>query len=245
MITEQFQASGPVRIVVHQGIGPVELVAAAVEGVDVRIDGPDADDYSVDFTADTLTIQAPPVVAKVFRKAGAAISGGTAVSIAAPVGSQLDIEVGSGAVDIRGEFGPGAVHTGAGNLDIEQVSADMRVETGAGNVTLSTVSAKARVHLGAGNTRVSELSGDLTVATGAGNLHVARAVRGSLAFESAAGSATIGVPAGTPTWTKLSTLMGHVNSSLPPVGEPPEGADHLELHIQTVTGNITLQPAIC
>ena len=34
-----------------------------------------------------------------------------------------------------------------------------------------------------------------------------------------------------------------VGSSLLPVGEPPEGADHLELHIQTVTGTITLRPA--
>jgi len=237
MIAEQYPTSGPIRIVIRHRVGPVELTASATETVEVRVDGPDADDYTVDFSAGILTVKAPPMADRWLRPRD------VAVTIAAPEGSQLDVESGAGSVNVHGAFGSSTLHTGAGNIAIDQVCADTTLETGAGRVRLGTVSAKTKLHLGAGNTDVDELSGDLTVASGAGALNVARALRGTLSFESAAGNVTIGVPAGTPTWTKLHTLMGHVDSSLPPVGEPPEGADHLELRIQTVTGNIALQPA--
>ena len=50
----------------------------------------------------------------------------------------------------------------------------------------------------------------------------------------------VGIPAGTPVWTDVSTVSGSIRSSLEGAGQPAEGEDHVELRAKTVSGDIVL-----
>jgi len=53
----------------------------------------------------------------------------------------------------------------------------------------------------------------------------------------------VGVPAGLPVWTDISTVSGEIRSSLTGAGEPEPGAEHLELRAKTVSGDVVLTQA--
>ena len=50
----------------------------------------------------------------------------------------------------------------------------------------------------------------------------------------------VGVPAGVPVWTDITTVSGSIRSSLEGAGQPAEGEDHVELRAKTVSGDIVL-----
>jgi hypothetical protein len=52
----------------------------------------------------------------------------------------------------------------------------------------------------------------------------------------------VGVPTGTPVWTDITTVSGRIHNALEGVGEPAEGADHVELRATTVSGDVVLVP---
>jgi hypothetical protein len=76
--------------------------------------------------------------------------------------------------------------------------------------------------------------------TGSGDLVVGTARRGKFSMKGASGDVRIGIPAGTPVWTDLSTVTGAIHSNLEGVGQPAEGADHVELRVKNVSGDIVL-----
>ena len=55
-----------------------------------------------------------------------------------------------------------------------------------------------------------------------------------------AGDVHVGVRAGVPVWTDISTVSGEIRSSLTGAGEPEPGAEHLELRAKTVSGDVTI-----
>jgi hypothetical protein len=50
----------------------------------------------------------------------------------------------------------------------------------------------------------------------------------------------VGIPAGTPVWTDISSLTGRIHSTLSGAGQPAEGQDHVEVRATTVSGNVSL-----
>ncbi len=76
--------------------------------------------------------------------------------------------------------------------------------------------------------------------TGSGDLAVTTARRGRMTAKCASGDVRIGVPAGVPVWTDISTVSGEIRSNLTGAGEPAAGADHVEVRAKTVSGDIVL-----
>jgi hypothetical protein len=274
MIMEQYDTVEPIGIVIRNTAGYIDVVASASDTTSVRVEGVDADAFTVDFTDGVLTVVAPEMSAnrRVFLGGLVVIQGrwnmgafdqtrDTMVTIAAPTGSTLDVKTGSGPVRVAGPFGESSIRGGSGDIAIEQVAApltlkvgsgDIAVErvlapctigTGSGGVRVGTLGAPVRTKVGSGNVTIDELSDELRATAGSGNLTIARARRGGVRYESASGNVTIGVEPGTPTWTELTSLTGHVRSDLPPVGEPEPGTDHLELRVRVGSGNIVLRQA--
>jgi hypothetical protein len=56
----------------------------------------------------------------------------------------------------------------------------------------------------------------------------------------ASGDVHIGVPAGVPVWTDISTVSGEIRSTLRGAGQPQDGADHVEVRAKVVSGDIVL-----
>lgn len=169
-----------------------------------------------------------------------------------------EVKSGSGDVRLADLAGPSLVETGSGNIDITVANAELRIKsgsgdvkvghaegavaasTGSGSVQIGTNNGPVAVKTGSGDFRVIDANSDVSLATGSGDLVVGTAHRGKFTVKGASGDVRIGIPAGTPVWTDISTLSGSIHSNLEGVGQPAEGADHVELRAKTASGDIVL-----
>lgn len=169
------------------------------------------------------------------------------------------LKSGSGDLEVDGTVETAAVETGSGDLSLRECEGHLKVKSGSGDVLLGTVSGDSSISTGSGDvqieaghgaTNVKTGSGDLKVtdadadvllSTGSGDLSIDTARRGRITLKSASGDARIGILVGTPVWTDISTVSGDITSDLEPTGAPEEGADHLELRIKTVSGDVALR----
>jgi DUF4097 and DUF4098 domain-containing protein YvlB len=153
------------------------------------------------------------------------------------------VESGSG--DVRGHDigGDVRVKSGSGDVDLGEVHGEIGISTGSGDIVIGRAHRKATVKSGSGDTEIGLASGDVSLGTASGTLTVRRASTGTITATNVSGDVRIGVPAGTPVWTEVSTVTGRVRSTLDSVGEPAEGQDYLELRASTVSGDIHLAQA--
>lgn len=155
-----------------------------------------------------------------------------------------DVTVGTGSGDVEVEEcrGQARVKSGSGDVEIRTATGELAVSTGSGDVTLGHTRAPVVVKTGSGDVRVVESGSDVTLQTGSGDLRVETARRGRYAVKGASGSLHVGIPTGTPVWTDISTVTGRIHNAVEGVGEPAEGADHVELRATTVSGDVVLLP---
>lgn len=197
----------------------------------------------------TITI---PLGSDLFVKTGSAD-----VTVNGTAGT-CKIKTGSGDVRTDDFSGPALVETGSGDIDIQVANAELRVKsgsggvrvrhaesavaasTGSGDVEIGTTNGPAAVKTGSGDLKVIDANTDVSLVTGSGDLVVGTAHRGRFTMKGASGDVHIGIPAGLPVWTDVSTLSGSIRSNLESAGEPAEGADHVELRAKTVSGDIVL-----
>jgi DUF4097 and DUF4098 domain-containing protein YvlB len=152
------------------------------------------------------------------------------------------VVVDSGSGDVRCDM-VGAdlrVKSGSGDVEIDAVHGAGTISTGSGDVALGHTGGPTVVKTGSGETRIGHLGADLTVTTGSGTTIIAHAERGSVRTRSGSGDIRVGVPAGTPVWTDISSATGRIASDLTPLGKPDEGQDHVELRLRTGSGDIVL-----
>lgn len=152
-------------------------------------------------------------------------------------------ETGSGDIRIEEAHAPVKVKSGSGDVLIGRSAGPVAVSTGSGDVRIDGSHGTTVVKTGSGDFEVRESTGDVTLTTGSGTLLVARAERGRVNVKGASGDVTVGVPAGVPVWTDISTVTGDIRSQLESAGEPQEGGDHLEVRARLVTGDVVLTQA--
>ena len=172
------------------------------------------------------------------------------------------VKSGSGDVRIETSRGPSLVETGSGDIQVDHAQAELRVKSGSGDVELDHGGGAVAVSTGSGDVEIGTSDAAAVVKTGSGDLRVGEAhddvehghrqrrLRRSTS-RTAAGSpprarpatCAVGVPAGTPVWTDLTTVSGSIRSSLEGAGQPADGQDHVELRAKTVTGDIVLNEA--
>jgi DUF4097 and DUF4098 domain-containing protein YvlB len=168
------------------------------------------------------------------------------------------VKSGSGDVGIEILDGPAVVETGSGDVRVDTAEEELRVKsgsgdvrvqyaggsvsisTGSGDVEIGSNNATAVVKTGSGDLNVIESRADVAMTTGSGDFVVRSASRGRLTAKAASGDIHVGIPDGVPVWTDISTVSGHIRSSLQGAGEPEEGADHVEVRAKSVSGDINL-----
>lgn len=187
----------------------------------------------------------------------AAKTGSADITAEGTIGS-CEVKTGSGQVRVDTLTGPSLVESGSGDIEVGTAGAALRVKSGSGDVTvhhaedviaastgsgdveIGTSHAPAAVKTGSGDFHVVDAHSDVSMATGSGDLVIGTARRGKLTLKGASSDIRIGIPAGTPVWTDISTISGSIRSDLDGAGQPAEGADHIELRAKTVSGDITL-----
>lgn len=152
------------------------------------------------------------------------------------------IDTGSGDVVVGSADGELRIRSGSGDVSLDRVAGSASISTGSGDVRISRSSAPVVVKTGSGDLEILEADGDVASTTGSGDVVVRSAHRGRISANGASGDILVGVPAGTAVWTDITTITGRVTSTLPSVGEPEPGSDHVELRATTVSGDIALMP---
>jgi DUF4097 and DUF4098 domain-containing protein YvlB len=237
----------------------VEIAGRDADQVEVRQDG---DQISVIgprqrgfFSGDGSRLD---VVVELPTGSELAVKTGSAdITVSGTVGTS-QLKSGSGDVEVDAADGPLLVETGSGDIRVEEAHAELKaksgsgdvlvvdaaatlmVSTGSGDVQLWTTHAPAVVKTGSGDVKVGDAGTDVTMTTGSGDLTVSTARRGRLTAKGASGDVHVGIPAGVPVWTDISTVSGVIRSSLQGAGQPEDGADHVEVRAKVVSGDIVL-----
>jgi DUF4097 and DUF4098 domain-containing protein YvlB len=156
------------------------------------------------------------------------------------LGGPAVIETGSGDIRVDEARSELRIKSGSGDINVGHAGSSVAVSTGSGDVEIGTSSGPTAVKTGSGNLEVAEARADVSLTTGSGDLVVRKAHRGRFTAKGASGDVRLGIPAGVPVWTDISTVSGAIRSNLHGAGQPEEGADHIEVRAKTVSGDVVL-----
>ena len=252
MTEHHFNTPDPVQLSAENGSGRVHVTATETSETHVVVTGRHADEVEVTQQGRAIRI-APPR-----RRTGFFGDDSLDIDISLPIGSDLNIRTGSADVSTQGPVGSMQVKTGSGDVDIEESCEDVQVKSGSGDVRIGEAQASAAVSTGSGDVEIGrnrgpvvvktgsgdvrfrEATTEVSVMTGSGDLTIDTARNGRFHAKGASGSIHVGIPAGTPVWTDISTLSGRIHSDVEGAGEPVEGAAHVELRASTVSGDVVL-----
>jgi DUF4097 and DUF4098 domain-containing protein YvlB len=267
-----FETPEPVQLHVENGSGHIDVTCSDVRTTDVHIEGKNADLVQVTHDRDRVSVLAPKgrglfgdqkLAMDIVVPAGSKVvlrSGSADIRVAGEV-ANASVKSGSGDVSLDRVAGAGSIDTGSGDISMSAVAGDVRIRSGSGDVSAEDLAGSTSISTGSGDIRVAHAGGPVVVKTGSGDLDITRAegdvtmttgsgdtvvrhaARGRISSKGASGDVRIGVPAGTPVWTDITTLSGAVRSGLEGVGEPEPGADYVEIRASTVSGDIHLMPA--
>lgn len=268
-----FHTQTPIRLYVEIGSGSVRAAAGDSDETTVSITGRRAEEVRVTQDGDQISVVAPKgsggffndnqlhVVVNCPTGSDAAIRTGSADVALTGAFNDLDTKTGSGDVAVGELIGDGSAQTGSGDVRVDKVGGGLRVKcgsgdvrvgvvggdvviaTGSGDVSLHESLADAAVKTGSGDLYVERAAGDVSLSSGSGDLRVDRISRGKVTLKGASSDTRIGVPAGTPVWTDISTISGSIRSNLETTGAPAEGQDHVEVRVNTVSGDVELVEA--
>lgn len=272
-LRQVLETPGPVKLHVENGRGRIVVRVAEQETTDIALSGARAAEVRVTQDgrrigvhapkprngifggADELEIEVvvPPASDLVARSGSASITAegrlmtarvkSASGAVVLDQAAMVVVDTGSGDISVAEVDGDVRVRTGSGAVDLGRVARTASVSTGSGDVCVGQALGTVVVKTGSGDLEVGESRADVTSKTGSGDVVVRTARRGRIFVKGASTRVRVGVPAGTPVWTDVTTVTGRVSSTLPPVGRPEPGADHVELRATTVSGDISLVPA--
>lgn len=150
------------------------------------------------------------------------------------------VETGSGDVAVDRAAAPLRIKSGSGDVQVGTAAAELSVSTGSGDVLVRETGGPAAVKTGSGDLKIDRAGTDVGMTTGSGDLEIGSVTSGSVQVKSASGDVQVGIPAGIPVWTDVSTVSGRIHSTLEGAGQPEPGADYVELRAKTVSGDIVL-----
>jgi DUF4097 and DUF4098 domain-containing protein YvlB len=152
----------------------------------------------------------------------------------------LVVETGSGDIYVERAGAELRIKSGSGDVDVTEVEGTTAVSTGSGDVEIGTTNGQTVVKTGSGDLEIGRAGDGVSMSTGSGDMKIGSATRGKFSAKGASGDVLIGVPAGVPVWTDITTVSGDIHSDLSGAGQPEPGQDYIELRAKTVSGDIQL-----
>jgi DUF4097 and DUF4098 domain-containing protein YvlB len=267
----EFPAPGPVEAYVELRSADVTVTATETDVVVVDVQGSRADSVVVKAQGDRIHVVEPRRTGFLSGRGDLAIALsvpsnsqlvtklGSATVHADGVLGQVRISTGAGDVTLGAVTGAAQIKTGAGDITVESLSGESEIKAGAGTITVGTISSPSQLKTGAGSIEIGESfapvsmksgSGDLSIdstdhdaslTAASGDIRVGRMSAGQATLKNVSGQIRLGIPAGTPVWTDVSTATGAVRSTLTPTGAPAEGQPYVEVRARSLSGDISLE----
>jgi|tagenome__1003787_1003787.scaffolds.fasta_scaffold20948398_4 DUF4097 and DUF4098 domain-containing protein YvlB len=173
--------------------------------------------------------------------AGARVVAGSGSIRLEAVTSEASVKTGSGDIEIGRVGGSADLKTGSGDVTVGVLTGPGRVSTGSGDVEIGRAEDSLALKSGSGDLRVGDAFTDVSLSTASGEIRMLRFRRGQARLNNVSGDIRLAIPPGTPVWTDISTVTGHLRSDLASTGAPADGQDHIELRARTVSGDIDLE----
>jgi len=267
---QTFDTPDPVALFVALGAGSLAVEATDTSESRVDIDGPRADEFTVELHDGHLAVVAPKGrflgighdrhTVRVVVPTGSDLSTKTGSADTETLGSlgTVTLKTGSGGVEVERADGPLVVDSGSGDIRCHEAAAEVRIKsgsgdidlgdvrgttgisTGSGDVVIGSVHERTVVKTGSGDLELKRAEADVNLTTASGDLVVGHAPRGRITARNVSGDVRVGIPAGTPVWTDVNTVSGSVASNLESAGKPADGQDYVELRASTVSGDVHL-----
>jgi len=92
------------------------------------------------------------------------------LTIKVPKGMSLDIDDGSGNIDINYIDAEVTIDDGSGNIDVQNIGGMVHIDDGSGNLNLSNISGKIKVDDGSGNIDIRDVKSDVDIEDGSGQI---------------------------------------------------------------------------
>ena len=265
----RFETHSPVNLVVEISKGNVNVRCTATGESTVVVEGKHAEDVVVEQNGDSITVIEPGrgrifgdntlrVDVVVPERSNPAVRTGSADIQVEGLAGNAKLQSGSGDCTLEIVEGHLLVETGSGEIRVDDVGGNLKVKsgsgdvavgeagdttsisTGSGDVTVETARGKTVVKTGSGDLKIGAAHDDTSFSTGSGDVSIDLVDRGRLTVKGASGDVSIGVKAGVPVWTDITTVSGTIRSELQGAGQPQEGQDHIEVRAKTVSGDIAL-----
>jgi len=182
--------------------------------------------------------------------AGDLVSSGSLAAVRVKTGSgdirldtvtdSTDVTTGSGEVVVRDSQGSTRLSTGSGDIGLQSAGGRATLSTGSGDVRVREAGGSVDIKTGSGDAQIDDAHGDVSIKSGSGDQQVGRAVRGRVHCQTASGDVHVGVADGTAAWLDVHSLTGTVSSQLGEAGPPTDSEETVEVHANTVNGDITV-----
>jgi hypothetical protein len=171
------------------------------------------------------------------KPAGLLINAHVEFHIEVPPGTPVEVETGSGSVQIlgtqagvRAETGSGTVtaaslegevdlRTGSGNIDVQDAVGTVTVQTGSGALSLRDIEGDIDAHTGSGGITAEDASGQVRLDTGSGSVEYRGTPAGECRFQTGSGRVALYLPADIDARVDLQTSSGTVDVQFPVDGQ--------------------------
>lgn len=151
--------------------------------------------------------------------------------IVVPEGTSLDVNTGSGDLEISGLNGGVEATTGSGDVELSDIGGDVAARTGSGDIIGENIAGEIEANTGSGDVELSQTAqGDVSIATGSGDVELT-GIRGGLQIGSGSGDIEVeGEPLDR--WN-LASSSGGISLRL------PDGFG-FDLNVETSSGGIDI-----
>ncbi|ADD43925.1 DUF4097 family beta strand repeat-containing protein [Stackebrandtia nassauensis] len=256
----EFACDGPISVNITLASGSCEVVAEDRANAVVTVtphknnskSKEAAEKTSVDFRDNKLTVRAPDMTSWLLG-GNAAID----VVVKVPVGSNVTTKSASASINYQGQLEVVSATTASGSITVEKateasvntasgdahviecvgaargntVSGDLQLDHVGGDVNAKSVSGDVRIGYAGGSLQGNSVSGDINVNS---------ISTGHCRVKSVSGAVSIGIAPGTGVWMDVTSVSGNTSSDLAVGDMPAAAAANLELHVNTISGNIDL-----
>ncbi|WP_077285802.1 DUF4097 family beta strand repeat-containing protein [Cognaticolwellia aestuarii] len=112
------------------------------------------------------------------------------IKVTMPSHLMLQVDDGSGPINISHIYGAVDVKDGSGELTINDIKNDLSVNDGSGSLTISEVIGNVSITDGSGEIVINEIDGNIDIDDGSGSIYVS-AISGEARFEDGSGDLTV------------------------------------------------------
>ncbi|NNC39497.1 MAG: DUF4097 family beta strand repeat protein [Acidimicrobiia bacterium] len=251
---EAFEVGERPRIEVRTRTGRIRVDRHDDGGLEVTIDGKNADSFIVEQYGDAISIR---------QASERSLSTGShKVLLRVPHDSEIDIGVASADVevvstvgDLRVSAASGdvsarmierdlTVKAASGDVDVEEVGGRVQITTASGDVDIRAVGRHLTASTASGDIEIGTASGDVRVKTASGDVGVAHFLGGALDCKTVSGDLSAAIPSGRRVEVDLQTMTGNVRL---PEGRRDATDSHdgesASIRFRSVSGDIRLDRA--